>query len=51
MKMILTKMSNINTSRMKICHPDHTDIINNVPWIKDMHEVFLKVMVSSDPMP
>ncbi|RUS77429.1 hypothetical protein EGW08_014807, partial [Elysia chlorotica] len=43
-KMILTKMAKINTHRMKISHPDHTDIIINVPWIKDLHEVFVKVM-------
>ena len=30
---------------MKISHPDYADIIINVPWIKDLHEVFLKVMV------
>lgn len=43
-KMILIKMSEINTSTMKISHPDYTDIIMNVPWIKDFHEVFLAIM-------
>ncbi|GFR98745.1 sodium/hydrogen exchanger 10 [Elysia marginata] len=43
-KMILTRMSKVNTSCMKISHPDYADIIINVPWIKDLHEVFVKVM-------
>ncbi|GFN87692.1 sodium/hydrogen exchanger 10 [Plakobranchus ocellatus] len=43
-RVILLSISNINTSKMKLSHPDSSDIIINVPWIKDLHEVYVQVM-------